>query len=164
MCLQIGDELPHFSLYDQKGHLRTNFECKGKSLVLFFYPKNDTPGCTAQVCSFRDKHNLFETLGALVWGVNQDNEESHRRFSEKNKLQFPLLCDQGNKLRKQLGVPQVLGLMDGRVTYIIDSKGIIRHIFKDLTDSSQHVTESLESLKRMGTYQTKILCKQKIMS
>ena len=151
MTLQIGDSIPSFSLFDQTGEARTNKECKGQSLVLFFYPKDDTPGCTAEACGFRDKYELFKILGAVVWGVSNDNEASHRRFAEKNKLPFPLLCDEANVLRKQFGVPKVLGLLEGRVTYIIDSKGIIRHVFNDLLNGPQHVTEALtvlEGIKR----------------
>ena len=149
MTLQIGDPIPDFSLFDQTGKSKTNKECKGKSLVLFFYPKDDTPGCTAEACGFRDKYELFSLLGALVWGVSNDNKASHLKFAEKNKLPFPLLCDEDNSLRKQFGVPKVLGLLDGRVTYIIDSKGIIRHIFKDLLNGPQHVTEALRILEEI---------------
>ena len=146
MSLQIGDTIPDFSLFDQTGKPRTNIECKGKALVLFFYPKDDTPGCTTEACGFRDKYNLFEILGAVVWGVNNASEDSHRKFAEKNQLPFPLLCDEDNLLRKQFGVPKVLGLLDGRVTYIIDSKGEIRHIFSDLLNGPAHVTEALRIL------------------
>ena len=149
MTLQIGDATPSFSLFDQAGKSRTNKECKGQPLVLFFYPKDDTPGCTAEACGFRDKYELFRLLGALVWGVSNDNEASHRKFAEKNKLPFPLLCDEDNSLRKKFGVPKVLGLLDGRVTYIIDSKGIIRHVFKDLLNAPQHVTEALTVLQEI---------------
>ena len=123
MSLEVGDLIPDFSLFDQLGKNRTNKQCKGKKLVLFFYPKDDTPGCTAEACGFRDKYDLFKILGAVVWGVNNDNELSHRRFAKKNQLPFPLLCDEDNSLRKQFGVPKFLGLLNGRVTYIIDSKG-----------------------------------------
>ena len=146
MALQIGDPIPSFSLLDQTGNPRTSNECKGQLLVLFFYPKDDTPGCTAEACGFRDKYELFKMLGALVWGVNNDNAASHRRFAEKNKLPFPLLCDEDNTLRKQFGVPKALGFLDGRVTYIIDGKGIIRHVFNDFLNGPQHVTEALSVL------------------
>ncbi len=149
MFLQIGDAVPDFSLFDQEGKPRTSKDCKGKPLVLFFYPKDDTPGCTAEACGFRDKYDLFSMLGAVVWGVNNDNQASHFRFAEKNKLPFPLLCDENNLLRKQFGVPKVLGLLDGRVTYIIDSKGIIRYVFKDLLNAPQHVTEALRVLEEI---------------
>ncbi len=149
MALQIGDAIPEFSLFDHTGKPRTNIECKGKLLVLFFYPKDDTPGCTDEACGFRDKYNLFEILGAVVWGVNNDSEASHRKFAEKNELPFPLLCDEDNLLRKQFGVPKVLGLLDGRVTYIINSQGIICHVFKDLINGPQHVTEALRVLENI---------------
>ncbi len=149
MTLQIGDPIPTFSLADQNGKSRTNKDCKGKPLVLFFYPKDDTPGCTAEACGFRDKYELFQIFGALVWGVSNDNETSHFRFAEKNKLPFPLLCDLDGSLRREFGVPKVLGFLDGRVTYIIDSKGIIRHVFKDLLNGPQHVTEALRVLEEI---------------
>ncbi len=149
MTLQIGDSIPHFSLVDQEGRIRSMKECKGKVLVLFFYPKDNTPGCITEVCGFRDKYELFKFLGAEVWGVNNATAASHLRFSEQNKLPFALLCDEGNKLRNQFGVPKTLGVLDGRVTYIIDSKGIIRHIFNDFLNAPQHVTEALRILEEI---------------
>ncbi len=149
MTLKIGDSIPTFSLLDQTGKSRTNKECKGKPLVLFFYPKDDTPGCTAEACGFRDKYELFNLLGAVVWGVSNDNQSSHLKFAEKNNLPFPLLCDEDNSLRKQFGVPKALGILDGRVTYISDSNGVIRHIFKDLLNGPQHVTEALSILEEI---------------
>jgi len=143
MSLKVGDQIPDFSLPDQTGLARSNKQLKAKPLVLFFYPKDDTPGCTAEACGFRDKYDLFKIFGAEVWGVSSDDVNSHRKFAEKNQLPFPLLCDEDNALRKVFGVPKVLGLIDGRVTYIIDSKGIIRHIFNDLLDGPAHVTEAL---------------------
>ena len=149
MPLKIGDKLPHFSLFDQDGKNRTSKQCKGKKLVLFFYPKNDTPGCTAEACGFRDKYDLFKLLGAVVWGVNNDNQLSHQKFAKKNQLPYPLLCDENNALRKKFGVPKVLGLLDGRVTYLIDSEGVIRHAFNDLLNSTKHVTSALQILEQI---------------
>ncbi len=149
--LKIGDAIPDFSLFDQTGKRRTKKEFQGKPLVLFFYPKDNTPGCTAEACGFRDKYELFRLLGAMVLGVNNDDLESHRKFAEKNTLPFPLLCDEGDSLRKKFGVPKFLALLDGRVTYVIDSKGIIRHVFEDLFNAPRHVTEALtvlEAIKR----------------
>ncbi len=83
MALQIGDQIPNFCLPDQTGKRRTNKECEGNLLVLFFYPKDNTPGCTAEACGFRDKYELFQFLGAQVWGVNNANESSHLKFAKK---------------------------------------------------------------------------------
>ena len=146
MPLKLGDQIPDFSLSDQLGVSRTNKQANGRPLVLFFYPKDDTPGCTAENCGFRDKYDLFKLFGAEVWGVSGDDEASHRSFADKNKLPFPLLCDTDNYLRKAFGVPKVLGLLDGRVTYIVDSKGVIRHIFNDLLNGPAHVNEALRVL------------------
>jgi len=149
MSLNIGDKIPEFSLIDQLGRERSSSQSKGKPLVLFFYPKDDTPGCTIEVCGFRDKYDLFQILGAEVWGVSNGNEISHLAFSEKNKLQYPLLVDKNNQLRKEFGVPKFLGVLDGRVTYIIDSKGTIRHIFRDLLNGPAHIKEAIRVLKEI---------------
>ena len=122
---------------------------KGKKLILFFYPKDDTPGCTAEACGFRDKYDLFQLFGSVVWGVSNDNQLSHQKFAEMNRLPFPLLCDENSLLRKMFGVPKVLGLLDGRVTYLIDSRGIICHVFNDLFNSTKHVTTALQILEEM---------------
>ena len=146
--LKIGDQIPLFSLRDQNGHIRTPKKLN-KSLVLFFYPKDDTPGCTIEACGFRDKYDLFKILGAEVWGVSNGNTQSHLEFANKNKLQYPLLCDQNNILRKQFGVPKKLGFIEGRVTYVISSEGIIKHIFEDLLNGPAHIKEAIKELKRL---------------
>ena len=147
MSLHIGDPIPDFSLLDQTGKCRTNKEYIGKTLILFFYPKDDTPGCTIEVCGFRDKYELFTILGANVCGVNNGDEESHFVFSNKNKLQYPLLSDKNNFLRNEFGVSKFLGFLEGRVTYIIDTEGKIRYIYEDFLDGSAHIKESIKILK-----------------
>ena len=144
--LKEGDKAPDFKAEDQDGNTITLNDYKGKKLVLFFYPKASTPGCTAEACGFRDKYDLFKIFGAEVWGVSSDDSISHLKFIEKNNLPFPLLCDTDNSLRKLFGVPKVLGLIDGRVTYIIDSKGKICHVFNDLLNGPAHVNEALRIL------------------
>ena len=146
MSLKVGDQIPEFELLDQLGRKKNNNDVNGRLLVLFFYPKDDTPGCTVEACGFRDKYDLFKIFGAEVWGVSSGDEISHRSFSEKNKIPFPLLCDQNNMLRIKFGVPKAFGLIDGRVTYIIDEEGIIRHIFNDLLNAPAHITEALRIL------------------
>ena len=148
MKLKIGDQIPSFSLKDQKGNIRTPNNLK-KSLVLFFYPKDDTPGCTIEACGFRDKYDLFKILGAEVWGISNGDTESHLKFANKNKLQYPLLCDQNNILRKQFGVPKKLGFIEGRVTYIINPEGIIKHIFEDILNGPAHIKEAIKALKKL---------------
>ena len=148
MKLKIGDQIPLFSLKDQNGNIRTPNKLN-KSLVLFFYPKDDTPGCTIEACGFRDKYDLFKILGAEVWGISDGSAESHLGFANKNKLQYPLLCDQNSILRKQFGVPKKLGLIEGRVTYIINPEGIIKHIFEDLLNGPAHIKEAIKALKQL---------------
>ena len=148
MKLKIGDQIPSFSLKDQNGRTRTSYKLNN-SLVLFFYPKDDTPGCTIEVCGFRDKYDLFKILGAEVWGISNGNTQSHLEFANKNKLQYPLLCDQNNILRKQFGVPKTLGFIEGRVTYIMNSQGIIIHIFEDLLNGPAHIKEAIRALKKI---------------
>ena len=142
MALGIGDRLPSFSLEDQNGDLRTPASVQGRWMVLFFYPKDDTPGCTIQACSFRDSSAAFQKLGAVVWGISGDDAVSHRRFATRHGLNFPLLVDRNNSLRRSLGVPKALGLMPGRVTYVVDGEGVIRHIFSNLLDGPAHVREA----------------------
>ena len=149
MSLKVGDQIPDFDLLDQSGISRKSKQLKGKALILFFYPKDDTPGCTAEACGFRDKYDLFKIFGAEVWGVSSDSSSSHRKFIEKNDLPFPLLCDTKNTLRKLFGVPKTLGLIDGRVTYIIDPEGKIRHVFNDLLNGPAHVSEALRILEEI---------------
>ena len=148
MTLKIGDQIPSFSLKDQNGNIRTSNNLN-KSLVLFFYPKDDTPGCTIEACGFRDKYDLFKILGAEVWGISNGSIQSHLGFANKNKLQYPLLCDRNNILRKKFGVPKKLGLIEGRVTYIINSDGIIIHIFEDLLNGPAHIKEAIKALKKL---------------
>ena len=149
MSLIIGDNIPDFQLMDQSGKYRSNKEFKGSPLVLFFYPKDDTPGCTIEVCGFRDKYDLFKILGANICGISNGDKESHFLFYNKNKLQYPLLCDEQNYLRKEFGISKIMGIIDKRITYIIDSKGIIRHIYEDLLDGSSHVKEAIKILKEI---------------
>ena len=142
MALGVGDSLPSFCLDDHDGVQRTPEMVRGRWLVLFFYPKDDTPGCTIQACSFRDSSAAFQELGAEVWGISGDDAISHRRFATRHGLNFPLLVDRNNSLRRSLGVPKALGLMPGRVTYVVDGEGVIRHIFSNLLDGPAHVREA----------------------
>ncbi|WP_320676583.1 peroxiredoxin [Prochlorococcus sp. MIT 1300] len=147
MVLHTGDKAPGFALKDQDGVLRRLDDAKGKYLILFFYPKDNTPGCTAEACSFRDNIDKFKPYKAELWGVSGDNEESHKLFAERYSLSFPLLCDTNNMLRSIFKVPKTLGLVPGRVTYVIDPQQRICHVFNNLLDGPSHVNEALRFLE-----------------
>ena len=149
MPLAPGDRAPFIAVRDAEGQERTTEELQGRPLVLFFYPKDDTPGCTAEACAFRDSYADIQALGAEVWGVSGDNASSHQRFAERHRLPFPLLVDEGNRLRQAFGVPSVLGLLPGRVTYLIDEGGVIRLVFNNLLDGAAHRREALAALRQL---------------
>lgn len=148
--LNIGEKLPTFELLDQKGQKINSESLLGQPLVLYFYPKDDTPGCTAEACSFRDNFEDFIAEGARVVGVSADSPEAHAKFAAKHRLPFTLLSDKGNTLRKQFGVPSsFLGLIPGRVTYVFDSQGKLVHEFNAQFRAEQHISEALAQLKKL---------------
>jgi peroxiredoxin Q/BCP len=146
-ALSVGDRAPLVALRDADGVERRSDQLAGQALVLFFYPKDDTPGCTMEACAFRDSYADLQALGAEVWGVSGDDASSHQRFAGKHQLPYPLLVDTGNQLRRAFGVPAVLGLLPGRVTYVIDAQGVIRHVFNNLLDGPAHRREALAALQ-----------------
>ena len=147
MVLHTGDKAPAFALKDQNGVLRRLTDAKGKYLILFFYPKDNTPGCTAEACGFRDNFAKFKAYEAKIWGISGDSQESHKQFAEKYSLSFPLLCDTNNVLRNNFKVPKTLGLVPGRVTYVINPQQRICHVFNNLLDGPAHVNEALRFLE-----------------
>ena len=150
MALQIGDKIPNFSAIDTNGDLFESNEVVGKkSVVIYFYPKDDTRVCTEQACSFRDQYEDFKALGAEVIGISGDSLKSHISFANKYHLPFILLSDGDKKIRKAFGVPNdYLGLVPGRATYVADKKGIVQLIF-DSTSGKIHIQKALQILKRM---------------
>jgi peroxiredoxin Q/BCP len=150
MAVQVGDKAPDFSLPAHTGETVSLSDFIGKkSVVLYFYPKDDTPGCTKESCAFRDRYEQFQQAGAEVLGVSSDSVESHQKFSAKYNLPFTLLSDRGQKLRKLYGVPSTLAILPGRVTYVIDKQGIVRHIFNSMMNFNAHVEESLKTLREI---------------
>lgn len=150
MAIKVGDRAPDFALPKQDGTTVSLSELLTKSaVVLYFYPKDDTPGCTAEACSFRDSYEDFKQAGAEVVGISSDSESSHAAFASKYRLPFTLVSDQGGKVRKAYGVPSTFGLLPGRVTYVIDQQGVVRHVFNSLLNATKHVTDALEVLKRL---------------
>jgi peroxiredoxin Q/BCP len=146
--VEAGQRAPDFTLPDANGKPVRLADFAGKPVVLYFYPKDDTPGCTKEACSFRDQYQDFEDAGAVVVGVSSDSSESHRKFAAKHRLPFTLLSDRGGEVRKRYGVPATLGLLPGRVTYVIDAEGMVRHVFDSQLDATRHVSEALETLRR----------------
>lgn len=145
--VQVGDKAPDFTLPAQSGEpVRLQDRLGQRVVVLYFYPRDDTRGCTAEACAFRDSHEVFTDAGAEVIGVSSDSPGKHAAFASKHELPFTLLSDQGGQIRKRYGVPAVLGLLPGRVTYVIDREGIVRHVFSSMTNISQHVKDALETV------------------
>ena len=149
--IEIGSSIPTFSLPDQNGNLfDINSVLGKKNLVIYFYPKDDSPGCTAQACSFRDQFELFTEADAVIIGISGQSVESHKEFAEKHRLSFTLLSDEGDKIRKQFGVPtNLLGLLPGRVTYIADKTGKVIYMFDSQMQATRHVDEALRILKEL---------------
>jgi peroxiredoxin Q/BCP len=148
--LKIGDSIPHFKLEDQNGNLIDSDNFKNEVLIIYFYPKDDTPGCTAEACAFRDSHEDFVELGAKVIGVSADSVSKHKDFVTKYKLPFTLLSDNNNELRKKFSVPKsFLGLLPGRVTYIFDKNGKLVHIYDSQLNSRGHIKTALEVVKKL---------------
>ena len=146
--IEIGAPAPDFTLPDAQGKPVKLSDYKGKSaVVLYFYPKDYTPGCTAEACSFRDSYDVFKEAGAEVIGVSSDSSGSHQSFAARFGLPFVLLSDRSGAVRRLYGVPFTFGLLPGRVTYVIDKDGIIRHIFNSQFAATRHVEEALRILK-----------------
>src|ERR1700761_4043396 len=146
-----GTVAPDFELPDQNGRIVRLSQFLGKRpVVVYFYPKDDTSGCTAEACKFRDDSPGFEAVGAEIIGVSDDSSESHARFAAKYNLPFTLLSDKGGSVRKLYGVKKTLGIIPGRVTFVIDRAGVVRHVFSSQMNAAQHVTEALEALKSLG--------------
>jgi thioredoxin-dependent peroxiredoxin len=144
----VGSKARDFTLPSQSGEMVSLKDFIGtKPVVLFFYPKDDTPGCTKQACAFRDDYEEFGKLDAEVIGISSDSVESHRRFASKHDLPFTLLSDEGGKVRKLYGVQNSFGLFPGRVTYVIDENGVVRHIFSSQLGVEKHVEEALQALQ-----------------
>ena len=147
--IKVGDRVPSFSLKNQNGETISIDSSIGKTMVIYFYPKDDTPGCIKEACKFRDEYERFTDLGTMVIGISADSVESHKKFEEKYNLPFTLLADTENKVRNMFGVPKNLFLIPGRVTYIIDDKGIVKYIFNSQLSAEKHIDNALEELNKL---------------
>jgi len=147
--LKVGDKIPAFSLLDQDGNTFNSSTVIGKqSTIIYFYPKDDTPGCTKEACKFRDEFEVFTDLNTKVIGISSDDVASHKKFAEKYNLPFILLADTSKKVRRLFGVPKsMMGLIPGRVTYVINAKGVIIYIFEKQFGAEKHISEAIKALK-----------------
>jgi thioredoxin-dependent peroxiredoxin len=148
--IQLGGPAPRFRLQTSDGEYVSLEDFRGnKNVVVYFYPKDFTKGCTAEACEFRDSYEEFKTLGAEVIGISNDTRESHRAFSTEHKLPFILLSDPDGSVRKSYGVKRTLGVVPGRVSFVIDKNGVVRHVFSSQSKATAHVAEALAVLKSL---------------
>lgn len=146
--LGVGDKIPQFSLPDQNGEEFDISDHLGRqALVIYFYPKDDTPGCTKEACSFRDSFEEFTDRKVKVIGISADGVESHKNFAKKYNLPFTLLADTKNEVRNLFGVKSnMMGLIPGRVTYVVDDQGVIIYVFESQFKATKHISEALQAL------------------
>ncbi len=149
-AVTAGQLAPDFALPDATGTTVKLSDFRGKqAVVLYFYPKDDTPGCTKEACAFRDQYEDFKEAGAEVIGISSDGGGAHEKFASKYGLPFLLLSDRGGVVRKQYGVPATLGLLPGRVTFVIDKQGVVQRTFNSQFQATKHVREAIEALRAM---------------
>lgn len=149
--IQVGDPAPDVNIATRAGEqLRLADFQQQKVVVLFFYPKDNTSVCTREACAFRDAYEDFVAAGAVVIGISSDSADSHHAFATRHNLPFYLGSDEDGSLRRAFGVPKTLGLLPGRVTYVIDRKGIVRLMFSAPLAANRHVTEALETVRRLA--------------
>lgn len=147
--ISIGSTVPLFSLKDQFGNTFQLSSVIGKkNLIIYFYPKDDSPGCTREACSFRDQYEVFNNNDTMIIGISAQSVKSHLQFAQKHRLNYTLLSDEGNKVRKQFGVPSnLMGLLPGRVTYVVNKEGKVVFMFNSQINAEQHVEEALRIIK-----------------
>ena len=149
--IDVGAIAPDFTKTTQNDDTITLSQFRGeKTVVLYFYPKDETPGCTAEACTFRDNFEDFVEAGALVIGVSQDSDESHQSFAEHHRLPFLLVSDRDKALQKAYGVAKTMGLLPGRVTFVIDRDGAVQHVFNSQLNAKKHVRKALDVVKRLS--------------
>ena len=149
--IEIGNKVPTFELNDQNGDLFKLETVLGKkNLVIYFYPKDDSPGCTKEACSFRDQFEVFADADAMIIGISAQSVESHLEFAKKHRLNYTLLSDTGNKVRKLFGVPaSFFGLLPGRVTYVVNKEGELAYLFNSQIQAEKHVSEALRIIQEL---------------
>jgi peroxiredoxin Q/BCP len=150
--IDVGDAAPDLVLLTQGDEQISLADFRGKqAVVVFFYPGDGTPVCTKEACAFRDAYEDFVDAGAAVIGVSGDTAARHQEFASSHRLPFTLASDVDGKARQAFDVPKSLGLMPGRVTYVIDKEGIVRHVFRAQFAADRHVQEALRVVRRINS-------------
>ena len=148
--IDVGDPAPDLTLSAHSGEQITLAEFRGKkAVVVFFYPKDGSPVCTKEACAFRDAYEDFVEAGAVVIGVSSDSAARHQSFASNHRLPFVLVSDTDAKARRAFGVPRSMGLLPGRVTYVIDKEGVVRHVFSSQFAADRHVQEALDCIRKL---------------
>ena len=149
--VQEGQPAPAFTLKDAEGKPWSLEGLRADGpVVLFFYPRDESPLCTREVCAFRDAHQDFADAGATVVGISSDGEAAHEAFARKQRLNYLLLSDPGGKVRKAYGIPKTLGVVDGRATFVIDRSGIVRMAYAAQLVAEGHTRRALETVRALG--------------
>lgn len=150
--LDEGAVAPDFALADDSGALIELRDLRAKGpVVVFFYPKDDTFGCTQEVCAFRDQYADFTAAGCQVVGISSDTVASHKAFSARHKLLYPLLADDKAQVREAYGIKSTLGILPGRVTFVIDQAGVVRHRFSGQINIKAHIEKALQVVQNLNT-------------
>lgn len=147
---RVGDRAPDFTLQGPDGRMISLHDYAGsRNVVLYFYPKDFTAGCTAETKAFSENYDSLLEMGAEVLGISSDSAESHGNFAQECGAKFPLLADAGGKVRAMYGAKSSFGLVPGRVTFVIDKQGVVRHVFSSQLRPKQHISEAVEALKNL---------------
>jgi peroxiredoxin Q/BCP len=148
--VRVGDEAPDFTLADQTGQMIDLRRFRGKTVVLYFYPRDHTVVCTTEACDFRDNYEVFRQSDAEIIGISSDSASSHQMFADQHGLPFTLLSDPGGLVRARYGVPRLLGLLPGRVTYVIDKQGIVQQVIQAAFSATRHVQGALRTARALA--------------
>jgi peroxiredoxin Q/BCP len=148
--LRKGDRAPDIRLPSKGGNYVSLSDFAGKNVILYFYPRDNTAGCTREACSFRDSYSAFKELGAEVVGISSDSVDSHVKFAKDQNLPFVLLSDKDGSARRAYGIKPSLGLIPGRTTFVIDKQGVIRYVYSSQLHAERHVPEALRALKLLS--------------